>query len=93
MSEHKHKAVPLLNSKQLRVYEANVEGRTVFEIRMVTFGADDQPWSVSDGPVGIQGKSADDILALLNDAALALSKPSVIASDLPKTLVLPGLPS
>lgn len=70
-----------------RVVESVRDGLTVFAIRKVQFDLDGLPESTSDLPP-IEAGDADDLLAVINEIAMALSKPSILETEIKP---LPGL--
>lgn len=70
-----------------RVVESVRDGLTVFAIRKVHFDLDGLPESTSDLPP-IEAGDADDLLAVINEIAMALSKPSILEAEIKP---LPGL--
>jgi hypothetical protein len=85
MGEHKlkGKVVPMIGSKQARVYEHTEDGKLTLQIRWVRFDSEGQPWQADPGPIAIEGKTGDDLLDLLNECAKALVQPSLLPSDFP----------
>ena len=70
-----------------RVVESIRDGLIVFAVRKVQFDADGLPESTTDLPA-IEGGDPDQLLAVINEIAMALTKPSILESEIKP---LPGL--
>ena len=93
MSEHKLKE-RLANELrgrpywQFRVIETVRDGKPFMAIHKVDFDARGMPVQYDDAPAGVGGEDGDALVRLLNELAMALTKPSLVAADFPVTEVV-----
>jgi hypothetical protein len=83
MSESKLRAAGLLLKTRYdyRVVELGVGDDLTLAIRRVDYDSNGKPISFHRASPRIENRSGDGLVALLNDLAMALTKPSLVESD------------
>lgn len=89
MSEHKlnQNHILLNTTSDFRVIEQWVGERVTLMIRRVHYDVEGKPLSYDHKPPKVESTTGDGLVALLNDMAIALTKPSLIETDFDQVTV------
>lgn len=89
MSEHRHRPshALLATTSDWRVIESGMGDSFVLLIRRVHYDCDGVPLRYDAKPPKVEARSGDGLLALINDMAMGLSRPSLLESEFDSVVI------